>query len=134
MSIDPGPYDLARTRLIMAPNGDATTKNDSPTFYEELGRNFPDFAGHALVQQFAFDEPWPTWEVHPHGDEFVYLLSGAVDFLLKIDDEIRTLRVDQPGSYVVVPGGVWHTAKPVTPCALLFVTPGEGTLNQETPD
>jgi len=133
MSIDPGPYALTKTRLIMAPNGQATAKDDGPNFYQELDTDFAEFKGHMLVSQHAFDEPWPTWEMHPHGDEFVYLLSGEVDFLLMIDGEVKNVRVDRPGSYVVVPKGTWHTAKPLAPTVMLFLTPGEGTLNQETP-
>ena len=86
-----------------------------------------------LVQEFTFDGPWPTWEVHPEGDEFVYLIEGDTDFVLKLGAEEQTLRVNTPGSYVVVPKGVWHTARPHMRTKMLFFTPGEGTLNAETP-
>jgi mannose-6-phosphate isomerase-like protein (cupin superfamily) len=81
-----------------------------------------------------FDEAWPTWEIHPHGDEFVYLFEGDTDMVLKTGDGEVTLRLDTPGAYVVVPNGTWHTARPYAPTRMLFVTPGEGTLNQELPD
>lgn len=133
MSIHPGPYDIDATRLIMAPGGAATAKAVTPTFYEELDDGFDGFRGHVLIARYAFDEAWPTWEVHPHGDEFVYLLSGDADFVLKTDDGETTVRISEPGSYVVVPKGAWHTARPHAPTVMLFVTPGEGTLNSETP-
>jgi len=53
--------------------------------------------------------------------------------VLWIDETEQTLRVNQPGSYVVVPKRTWHTARPRAPTKMLFVTPGEGTLNAETP-
>ena len=88
-----------------------------------------------LIQRFAFDEPWGVWEVHPEGDEFVYLLSGDTEFSVKMPGEApRTVRVNQPGSYVMVPKGAWHTATPHAPTTMLFVTPGEGTLNQQEPE
>jgi hypothetical protein len=34
------------------------------------------------------------------------------------------------GSYVVVPKGVWHTARTSVATRMLFVTPGEGTENR----
>ena len=43
------------------------------------------------------------------------------------------VRVSEPGTYVVVPKGAWHTARPHAATTMLFVTPGEGTLNAESP-
>jgi hypothetical protein len=53
--------------------------------------------------------------------------------VLKAGADERVVRVSEPGSYVVVPKGAWHTARPHAPTTLLFVTPGEGTLNAEQP-
>jgi mannose-6-phosphate isomerase-like protein (cupin superfamily) len=79
-----------------------------------------------LISEFAFTEDWPTWEMHPHGDEFVYLLSGAVDLLLEQGDKVVTLALNGSGA-VVVPRGVWHTAKVHAPSRMLHVTRGAGT-------
>ncbi len=133
MPIDPGPYDSNTTRVIMSPTGDATVKTITPRFFEELGE-FGTFAGRLLISRFDFDEPWPTWEMHPEGDEFVYLLCGDVDFVLRLAEGDKTIRVNEPGSYVMVPKGTWHTARPNAPTSMLFVTPGEDTQNRETPD
>ncbi len=133
MPIDPGPYDFNGTRIIMSPSGDATAKAITPRFYEELGE-FGTFAGHVLISRHDFDEPWPTWEVHPHGDEFVYLLSGDVDLVLRTAEGDKTIRVNEPGSYVMVPKGTWHTARPNAPTTMLFVTPGQDTQKKETTD
>lgn len=133
MAIEPGPHDLEQVRFILAPDGQGTNKPVTEQFYQELDTDFPDFGGHVLVQQFTFADAWPTWEMHPEGDEFVYLLAGDTDFLLREGGDERKVRVSQPGSYVVVPKGAWHTARPHAPTTLLFVTPGEGTLNAESP-
>ena len=102
-------------------------------FYQELAGEFEPFAGHLLVAQHQFDQAWPTWEIHPPGAELVYLLSGDVDVVLWTEDGEQTVRVNQPGSYIVVPKNTWHTARPRQPSSMLFVTPGEGTQNAETP-
>ena len=133
MAIDPGPHNLDAARFVLGPDGQGTTHGVSPDFYERLDESFPSFLGHVLIQRFSFDEPWPSWEVHPEGDEFVYLLEGDTDFVLKLGDVEQTVRVNQVGSYVVVPKGAWHTARPHTSTTMLFVTPGEGTLNALAP-
>ena len=49
--------------------------------------------------------------------------------ILQSDDGEQTVRLNTPGSFVIVPKGTWHTAKTSTPTSMLFVTPGEGTEN-----
>ena len=133
MTVDPGPHDIETWRVILSPSGDATPKAVTPAFYEELDREFDGFAGHALVSKHAFAEAWPGWEMHPKGDEIVYLLSGDADFVLWQESRERVVRVERPGSYIVVPKGTWHTARPRKPTVMLFFTPGEGTQHAESP-
>lgn len=33
----------------------------------------------------------------------------------------------KPGEYAFVPQGTWHTANPLQPTTMLFITAGEGT-------
>ncbi len=82
-----------------------------------------------LISEFAFTDDWPTWEMHPEGDEFVYLLSGAVELHLEQGDGIQTIALRGSGA-VVVPRGVWHTAKVREPSRMLHVTRGAGTQNR----
>ncbi len=133
MPVEPGPHDLETLPVVLGPGGDASPRAMGPGFYEALDRDFDGFAGHLLIAKHVFEEAWPTWEMHPAGDEIVYLLFGEVDFVLWTGTGEEVLRVDRPGSYVVVPKGTWHTARPRRPSGLLFVTPGEGTQNTETP-
>lgn len=130
---DSGPFDLATTRYVLSPDNAGIPSPVTADFYETLQQEFGDFAGHCLVQQYGFDQPWPTWEVHPHGDEFVLLLTGAADFILWRDGLEESLRVDRPGQFVVVPRGIWHTARPCDHAEMLFITPGQGTQNAERP-
>lgn len=79
-----------------------------------------------LISEYAFTEDWPSWEMHPHGDEFVYLLSGAVELQLERGSGVQTIALSGTGA-VVVPRGVWHTAKLRAPSRMLHVTCGKGT-------
>ena len=134
MPIDPGPHDLKTVWPILTPGGGAVLKKTGPTFFQELGDDFESMASHQLISTFDFSEPWPTWEMHPLADEFIYLLSGDTDLLLKAPgQEAVTVRVDRPGTFVMVPKGSWHTARPRAPTSMLFVTAGEGTRNEVEP-
>lgn len=84
-----------------------------------------------LVSEFSFTNDWPSWEMHPHGDEFVYLLAGSVELLLERDSRVETIVLEGSGA-VVVPRGVWHTARVRLPSRMLHVTRGEGTETRPT--
>ncbi len=131
--IEPGPHSLDEHRPVLQADGSADLRSITPDFYEKLAHDYASFKGHVLVQRFEFSEAWPTWEVHPEGDEFVYLLEGDTDFLLLVDGQQKVVRVERSGDFVIVPKGIWHTARPRTKTSMLFITPGEGTENAEQP-
>ena len=79
-----------------------------------------------LISEFEFTSDWPTWEMHPNGDEFVYLLSGSVELLFEEAAGVKSLAMAGAGA-VIVPRGVWHTAKVHAPSRMLHVTLGAGT-------
>jgi mannose-6-phosphate isomerase-like protein (cupin superfamily) len=122
--------DLATTFVVLQPDQSATLVKVSPDVYEELDRRFDGFRGRTLVSSYSFDSDWPTWEMHPAGDEIVCLLSGDVEMVLQRAGSEEITRLREPGSYVVVPQGTWHTARVRVPTTMLFVTPGEGTQNR----
>ena len=62
---------------------------DGPAFYGRLDEEFGDFGAHVLVSCHSFDEAWPTWEMHPNGDECVILLSGDATMALLMDGETQ---------------------------------------------
>lgn len=128
-----GPHPLASAPAILTPDLELVTRRFGPGFYESLDTDFAGFAGHCLIQIHAFDATWPTWECHPAGDELVCLLEGDCEFVLRVDGEDQVRHINEPGQYVVVPKGVWHTARPHAPSRMLFVTPGEGTMNEAEP-
>ncbi len=87
----------------------------------------PELDQGRLMSAFSFSANWPSWERHPAGEELVMLLSGSAVLLLEEANGERALLLDTVGSYVLVPQGVWHTARTTQPTTLLFLTPGADT-------
>jgi quercetin dioxygenase-like cupin family protein len=123
-------HDLASTFVVLQPDQQTALVQNGPSVFEELDRRFGGFKGHVLIATFAFDADWTTWERHPAGDEIVCLLAGKVAIVLEHGNAEEVVRLQQPGEYVVVPKGTWHTARTSVPTKMLFVTPGEGTENK----
>ncbi len=122
--------NFSSTYVVLEANGDATPIAVSDRFFADLETQFGDFKGNRLISHFTFDRDWNTWEMHPAGDEFVCLLSGQVDLILEQDRVENKICLNTPGAYILVPRGVWHTARVHTPSSMLFITPGEGTQNR----
>ena len=124
-------HDLAKVFAVLRPDLSVAPVTVTPSLYEGLDRDFDHFRGHVLVSQHSFDRDWPTWEKHPAGDEIVVLLSGVAEFVLDRSGRHESISLANPGRYVIVPRNTWHTARISTPTTMLFITPGEGTENEE---
>ncbi|MEO1209298.1 MAG: cupin domain-containing protein [Cyanobacteria bacterium J06638_20] len=124
------PFDLSTRYVVMDGDGAAIPVPVSNTFFADLERQFGDFAGKRLVAHFTFDQDWDSWEMHPAGDEFVYLLSGRVELILEQNGAEDVIPLKTPGTYALVPRGIWHTARVLEPSSMLFITPGAGTQHR----
>ena len=62
-------------------------------------------------------------EMHPDGDELLYLISGAVTLSLELADGVLLTDLGA-GDAVVVPKGVWHQITMREPGRLIHITPG----------
>lgn len=82
-----------------------------------------------LVLISTYEGPWSTWEQHPHGEELVACLSGAITLHQELDGGVRTVTLG-PGEAVINPRGVWHTADVDDTATVLFITAGAGTENR----
>ncbi len=61
-------------------------------------------------------------EVHPDGDELLYVIAGKVRVTAEsAPDEVCELG---PGECCIVPKGEWHRVLPLEPTHLLHITPG----------
>ena len=124
---------INKTRAVLSPTMEFFTKALSPDFYNELEHEFDGFANHILLSQHSFNEDWGVWEKHPLGDEIVLLLSGEADLVTMQDREENTQHLAVQGDYVLIKKDTWHTARTTQPTSMLFITAGEGTVNEENP-
>ncbi len=125
--------NLQTTFSVLSPDMAIENIDVTPDVYEQLEQRFNGFRSHVLIASHSFTESWPTWEKHPNGDELVTLVSGRADFVLRTDEGDRAVTLSEPGEFVVVPRDTWHTAHISEPTVMIFITPGEGTENVETP-
>jgi mannose-6-phosphate isomerase-like protein (cupin superfamily) len=64
-------------------------------------------------------------EMHPDGDELLFLISGRVTVLLEEASGERSISMSA-GEALVVPRGMWHRINLEEPSQLLHITPGPG--------
>jgi mannose-6-phosphate isomerase-like protein (cupin superfamily) len=115
-SLPRGVFDLARRVVGMGRDGRA--------------RLLPETSGPPLriegltigVPQLTHDAPH-AGEMHPDGDELLYLISGRMSAVLEEDGGERVVEL-RPGEALIVPRGVWHRLYLREPSQLLHVTPG----------
>jgi mannose-6-phosphate isomerase-like protein (cupin superfamily) len=67
-------------------------------------------------------------EVHPDGDELLYIVSGSIEVVVDDGDAdhvgTETAHRVGPGEAFIVPRGVWHRVHGVEPAHLVHITPG----------
>lgn len=64
-------------------------------------------------------------EMHPDGDELLYLISGRVDVIVEVDGAEQVVEL-APGRGLVVPRGAWHRVALREPSQIVHITPGPG--------
>jgi mannose-6-phosphate isomerase-like protein (cupin superfamily) len=120
--------EILGTYLHVRDGGKTDAISVSDSFWEEVADGaYPQLDQGRLMSAFTFSEPWSTWERHPAGEELVMLLSGTATIVLEDSGQERAVQLSDPGSYVLVPQNVWHTARTTVPTTMLFLTPGAGT-------
>lgn len=117
-----GAFDLAQS-FVHLEDGPGASSVDARNFWRR--RRGGRFVGvnHARGPEDLHPD---EWEVHPAGDELVYLIAGAVDLVLDEAAGERTLELGA-GHGFIIPRGVWHRFVRKGPCDLLFVVRGTGT-------
>jgi hypothetical protein len=89
------------------------------------GGPHPTVDGLTLGVAVMSNDPPHRGEMHPDGDELLYLVSGSVDVVLEEDG--REERVElEPGQAFVVPRGLRHRVTLREPSQILYLTPGPG--------
>ena len=120
--------DIINNYLHFFENGRARSFPVSESFWGELAAGkHSELDQGRLMSAFTFSEPWAMWERHPAGEELVMLLSGSAILVLQENGREQRIQLSSPGSHVLVPQNVWHTARTTVPTMMLFLTPGAGT-------
>lgn len=71
-------------------------------------------------------------EMHPDGDEVLYLISGRVRVVF-LDSDEEDVEV-RPGDGLVVPKGTWHRVDIMEPSQIVYLTPGPNNQFRPLPD
>ena len=101
---------------------------DGIEWYEAYGeRHQADGREGRLVSLHAFEDDWPSWEMHPAGDELVICTDGEMILHQEFPDGRRDKITLVAGEYAINPAGVWHVADVAEKATAIFITAGEGT-------
>ena len=103
----------------------------APSWYQAYGERHASDGGEGrLVSIYTFDTSWPSWEMHPQGEELVVCIAGAMTLHQELDGVTQTVKLG-PGEAVVNPRGIWHTADVDGSATALFITAGIGTEHRQ---
>lgn len=118
--------DFTQNYALLGEKGGITLFEGGDAFWNLPAETFDKIGQNWLITEFEFDEDWATWEMHPHSEEIVYLLSGEMDLTLKKEDFSQIIKLRSKG-LVVIPPNTWHTAKVLKPSKMLVITLGKDT-------
>ena len=119
--------DVEKTFVHLGEDRSTSLLEVTESFWPDLVSGKLGVGAGRMVSFFSFDGPWDSWEVHPNGDEVVMLIEGAAEMTLERAPGVtETVRLERPGSFVLVERGTWHTASGSS-ARMLFITDGEGT-------
>jgi len=98
-------FSLSSTFVHLAMSGKASELEVGPDFFRSF-RSREDLQNGRLMGALDMSEGSSHWEMHPDGDEFLYLLSGSMDVELEDRDQKRCIRLSGRTG-CVVPCGIW---------------------------
>ncbi len=132
-----GPYDLSKTPIHLGSQVGADNPAvplpgfgfDGPAFEGYIARHCTLGAPGRLIMVESTPKNWGAWECHTEGDEIVIVLEGKAEFIQEIEGEQHKTPVG-PGSTVINPAGVWHTADVAEPMKAIYITPCPGTQHR----
>ena len=125
--------------LLLETDGKAVTLPGGEKFWRQLMSGKPEDAGvkrllasdHGrLLTVMPMSDDWTIWEMHPGGDEILFLISGEMTLVFEEGTGERLVAL-KAGRLAIVPKGVWHTARMDKACVLLTITDGAGTQHRE---
>ena len=130
--------DLLKNYLLLEPDGAAVLLPGGVDFWSQLMSGDATDSGirrlmgsekGRLLSTLSMGADWTNWEMHPAGDEILFMLEGKATFVLELSDGLKEVALGA-GRLLVIPQGVWHTAKVSEPARLLAITAGSGTQHR----
>jgi mannose-6-phosphate isomerase-like protein (cupin superfamily) len=88
--------------------------------------------GYSVGAPMVTRDPPHNGEMHPDGDELLYVVSGRFDVTLELGTENRDVEL-RDGDALVVPRGVWHLVRMQEPGRLVHITPGPNGEHRPLP-
>ena len=127
---EPSILNVVEKYLSLGAEGEIKSVAGGDEFWSLPADEIEKFGENWLITEFYFEEDWKTWEMHPHGEEIVYLLSGSMDLILENEGVLQTVELRSKG-LVIIPRNTWHTAKVFAPSNVLVITYGKETQTRE---
>jgi mannose-6-phosphate isomerase-like protein (cupin superfamily) len=130
--------DLLKNYLLLDTDGTAALLPGGGEFWSQLMsgnatdpgiRRLMASANGRLLSALPMRADWTNWEMHPAGDELLFMLEGRATFILELADGLKEVALSA-GRLLVIPKGVWHTAKVSEPARSLAITAGLGTQHR----
>jgi mannose-6-phosphate isomerase-like protein (cupin superfamily) len=118
--------DLEDTYLSLDGQG-GLNRHPVEGFWETIDTN-TDVLG-TLVSAYVSEADWPSWEMHPEGDEVLVLIDGRMTMILEEAGGERRVEMT-PGATCIVPKGAWHRALAPEPSRFIAITYGPGTTHR----
>jgi uncharacterized cupin superfamily protein len=119
-------FDPRKTYLHLKDDGAGVPLEVGPDFWKTT---IATIRGGWLVTGGLSEKDWSHWEMHPRGEELIYLVSGSVELVVEDDDGEHVVPM-AAGQLYLMRRGVWHRARVKAPSQMLFVTSGEGTQHR----
>jgi mannose-6-phosphate isomerase-like protein (cupin superfamily) len=130
--------DLLKNYLLLEPDGTSVPLPGGGDFWGQVMsgnatdpgvRRLMSSEKGRLVAVLPMSADWTNWEMHPAGDEILFMLEGNATFVFDLPTGLSEI-VLSVGRLLVVPKGVWHTARVSKPARLLAITAGLGTQHR----
>ena len=130
--------DLSKNFLLLEPDGTSAVLPGGGDFWSQLLSGKATDPGiqrlmgsekGRLLAALPMGADWTHWEMHPAGDEILFMLDGKATFVLELSDSLKEIALGA-GRLLVIPQGVWHTAKVSQPGRLIAITAGLRTQHR----
>lgn len=130
---DPAALGLRDNCIYLARDGAIRSYAKAAEFLEDAGRN-PELMDGRMLALYHVNGPhevhYPTWEMHPEGDELLILASGSLSVEFRKGEMERTAPLP-PQSAFIVPARMWHRLIVHEPSMLIAITPLHNTAHEK---